>query len=450
MKHQLAEVIKAVKNNDGRTKDELEFLPAALEIVETPANPLGRKILWAIMIFFLITVAWAFFGKVDIVAVAQGKIIPAGQIKIIQPIQTSPVQAIHVEEGQRVEKGQLLIELDSTQQGADIIRLQAEAKAADQDIFRIDVLLDMLKTKSEDQVTIIDSDQSARIEAEYSQYQSQLASLEQEIKQRQAEYQVTKTRLSQLMKTVPLITERAQSYKKMLKDKTVARNQWLELEQQRIEQSKELEAQRNQKIQIEAAIAANEQKFISFKEQIIADLLRQHQEASTKSDITQQDIIKAQQRSTLQQLISPTAGVVQQLAVHTVGGVVTPAQELMRIVPDERVLEVEAFFQNKDIGFVKEGQAAEIKIDAFPFTKYGTIDAKIQTLSNDAVSDNDMGLIFTARIKMEESTIKLEDKTVRLSPGMAVSVEAKTGTRRLIEYLMSPLLRYKDESVRER
>ena len=122
----------------------------------------------------------------------------------------------------------------------------------------------------------------------------------------------------------------------------------------------------------------------------------------------------------------------------------------MRIVPEDGALEVEAFFQNKDIGFVKEGQRAEIKIDAFPFTKYGTIDAEIKTLSNDAVSDEDLGLIYTARITMKKSTIKLEDKTVNLSPGMSVSVEAKTGTRRLIEYLMSPLLRYKDESVRER
>ena len=122
----------------------------------------------------------------------------------------------------------------------------------------------------------------------------------------------------------------------------------------------------------------------------------------------------------------------------------------MRIVPDTRALEVEAFFQNKDIGFVKEGQIAEIKIDAFPFTKYGTIDAEIKTLSNDAVPDEDLGMIYTARVKTEKSTIKLEDKIVNLSPGMSVSVETKTGKRRLIEYLMSPLLRYKAESVRER
>jgi hemolysin D len=437
-------------NKQHRTKDELEFLPAALEVVETPANPLGRKILWAIMIFFLITVIWAIVGKVDIVAIAQGKIIPAGQIKIIQPIQTSTVKFIHVEEGQRVEKGQLLIELDSTQQGADITRLQAEAYAAQQDLIRIETLLNKLQPVNNKAQVANNNEQSARIEAEYNQYQSQLASIEQEIKQRQAEHQVTKTRISQLQKTVPLVTERASSYKKLSKDGTVARNQWLELEQQRIEKSKELEAQRNQKKQIEAAIEANKQKLISVKQQIIADLLRQQQEAKTTIAITQQEIIKAQQRSTLQQLTSPIAGVVQQLAVHTIGGVVTPAQELMRVVPAEGALEVEAFFQNKDIGFVKEGQRAEIKIDAFPFTKYGTINAEIKTLSNDAISNEDLGLIYTARIKMEQSTIKLEDKTVNLSPGMSVNVEAKTGTRRLIEYLMSPLLRYKDESVRER
>jgi hemolysin D len=147
---------------------------------------------------------------------------------------------------------------------------------------------------------------------------------------------------------------------------------------------------------------------------------------------------------------APVDGVVQQLAVHTVGGVVTPAQQLMVIVPNEDSIEVEAVIDNKDIGFVHEGQQAEVKVDAFPFTKYGTLDAELIDVSDDAVQDEKRGLLFTARVLLQKNTMRIEDKLIHLSPGMAVTVEVKTGKRRLIEYILSPLMQYVDESGRER
>lgn len=163
-----------------------------------------------------------------------------------------------------------------------------------------------------------------------------------------------------------------------------------------------------------------------------------------------QETIKATQRNQLQRLTAPVDGVVQQLAVHTIGGVVTPAQQLMVIVPQEEGIEVEAVITNRDIGFVREGQAAEVKIDAFPYTKYGAIDAELVNLSNDAVPDEKLGLIYTARVLLKQSAIRVEEKMINLSPGMSVTVEVKTGKRRLIEYVLSPLMQYADESVRER
>ncbi|BBA32640.1 HlyD family secretion protein [Methylocaldum marinum] len=149
-------------------------------------------------------------------------------------------------------------------------------------------------------------------------------------------------------------------------------------------------------------------------------------------------------------LAAPVDGVVQQLAVHTVGGVVTPAQPLLVIVPRDNPLEVEAFIQNKDIGFVNAGQEAEVKIETFPFTKYGTIPAKVMQVSNDAIQDEKRGLIYAARVALSHATMVVEEKAVNLTPGMAVTVEIKTGKRRLIEYFLSPLLQYEDESLRER
>ena len=149
-------------------------------------------------------------------------------------------------------------------------------------------------------------------------------------------------------------------------------------------------------------------------------------------------------------MTAPISGVIQQLAVHTVGGVVTPAQELMRVVPQDDRLEVEAWIQNKDIGFVEEGDAVEVKVDAFPFTKYGTVPGTLDELSNDAISDKELGAVYAAQVALAAASIQVEDKHLDLSAGMTVTVEVKTGERRIIEYLLSPLLRYRQESIRER
>ena len=149
-------------------------------------------------------------------------------------------------------------------------------------------------------------------------------------------------------------------------------------------------------------------------------------------------------------LTAPVGGTVQQLAVHTVGGVVTPAQPLMVIVPRDKVLEVEAMLPNKDIGFVNPGQDAEVKVETFPFTKYGTIHGTVTQVSSDAIQDEKLGLVYSTRVKLARDTIQVESKAVRLSPGMAVTIEVKTGTRRVIEYFLSPLMQYGDESLRER
>jgi hemolysin D len=173
-------------------------------------------------------------------------------------------------------------------------------------------------------------------------------------------------------------------------------------------------------------------------------------DAEKKIGVLAQELVKASSRSRLLTLTAPVEGTVQQLAVHTVGGVVTEAQALMVIVPRDEAVEVEAFVENKDIGFVNVGQRAAVKVETFPFTKYGTIEAEVTQVSNDAISDEKKGLLYSMRARLAQATIRVEEKSVLLSPGMAVTVEIKTGKRRVIEYFLSPLLQYGDESLRER
>jgi hemolysin D len=163
-----------------------------------------------------------------------------------------------------------------------------------------------------------------------------------------------------------------------------------------------------------------------------------------------QEVVKAGQRTELQRLVSPIDGVVQQLAVHTIGGVVTPAQQLMVVVPQDHPVEVEAQVENNDVGFVKEGQPVEIKVETFPFTLYGTIPGKVVSVSDDAAPIEKVGLVYPARVSLDRATIQVEGREVKLSPGMAVTVEIKTGQRRLIEFFLSPLLKSIQETARER
>ena len=222
------------------------------------------------------------------------------------------------------------------------------------------------------------------------------------------------------------------------------------MEQERLEMHRDLATNRQRLTEIDAAIAEIEAQTEQVQRKFLGQVLLEQQENTKRIEALDQERIKANTRLNAYTLRSPIDGVVQQLAVHTLGGIVTPAQQLMTIIPDEGILEVEALVENKDIGFVKEGQNVEVKIDAFPFTKYGIIEAVLTDLSSDAITDEVKGLVYKAKVILKETRIRVDEKWVNLSPGMTVTAEVKTGKRRLIEFFLSPLLRYRQESIRER
>ncbi|NKB37459.1 MAG: HlyD family type I secretion periplasmic adaptor subunit [Gammaproteobacteria bacterium] len=437
-------------------KSELEFLPAALEIQETPPLPVSRYILYSIMLFFSIAVVWANVGEVDIVGVAQGKIVPTGRVKIIQPLETGVVRNIFIKEGDQVAEGEALIELDTTLTGADREQVVEQQLTLKLDRERLYHIIETVNDRQPTEVTVSKATdaqiklQQDRIKIQLDEYYARKQALSDEKDQRHAERKSIKERIAQLDATVPLITERAKSLHDLLKDNMVPRVQWLELEQERIEQVKERDVQRSNLNSLDSSIANITQREAAQKAEFEKQILTELADVENRLSAFEQELVKADKRVTLQTLTAPVAGTIHRLSTHTIGGVVTPAQELMHIVPEEDAIEVEAWLQNKDIGFVNKGQEAEIKIETFPFTKYGTIDGEIATLSNDATPDERLGLVYATRVKMEKTTMQVKDKIINLSPGMAVTVELNMGKRKLIEYLLSPLLRYKDESVRER
>jgi len=436
---------------------ELAFLPAALEIQERPPSPIGRAIIWTIVTLFVVAVVWAFFGQLDIVAVAQGKVIPEGRSKVVQPLETSIVRGIFVENGQSVSKGDLLVELDSTDAGASIEQLRYELVSTKDQIVRSRLLLDAMANGELDPEQLegqVDPEslylQQQLLRSSYDELTAIRAENKFAVERAASTLTAAHEQVVKLEATLPIIAERLDGMESLESRNLIARSQYLELKQEHIEAEQDLKTQRASKVSATAQMSELKERQHALESTQRGEILQALKDLEVRQQYLEGDLTKAEQASSSRRLTASIDGVVQQLNVFTVGGVVTPAEQLMVIVPNDQNLLVEAMVLNKDIGFVRENQEATVKLDAFPYTRYGFIDGLIVTLSDDAVPIENLGLAYTASISLASTVISVDGRDVKLSPGMAVTVEVKTGKRRVIEFLLSPLLRYKSESARER
>ena len=444
---------------------ETEFLPAVLEIQDSPPSPVGRAIGGTIIGVFLAGIVWTCFGHIDIVAVAPGKIIPSGHSKVIQPLESGVIRAIHVKDGQTVRQGEVLIELDPTVNDAEGARLSNEYWSAVVQTARLRALIAGATTlnappHADSKFVAV---QQHMLRNQLAEHRARVEAAQHVIEQRKAALAATLTSIAHLEETVPIQTERAVSFKQLLTDEYASRMEYLAAEKQRVDEVKELARQKDVSGQDRAALSEALQNYQALISEFQKSRHDELNEQEMKAASLYQQLVQARQRTGLQQLTASIDGEVQQLAVHTVGGVVTPAEQLLMIVPYEHQLEAEVMVENKDIGFVKEGERVEMKIETFPFTRYGLIDGQILNVSNDAVQLDRSGnsvtnnqspqggtLVYPALVSLATSVIQVEGKPVRLSPGMAVTAEIKTGTRRLIEFFLSPLLKSVQETARER
>jgi len=439
-----------------RLRHEAEFLPAAIALKETPVSPAPRLAMWLLITFAVLALLWAIFGRLDVVVTAQGKIVPNERVKVIQPIETATVKVIHVEDGQTVKAGDTLIELDATAATADTARLENDLITARLQVARAEAFLQGLDDGGPvlKDLLGIDAarlrDERRLLRSEWLEYKAELNRIEADIARREAEHRSTGNVVNKIELTLPIVRDRAEVFKTLHEKDVVSKQGYLERKRELIEQEGELATQSQMLQAIEAALLeVKNQKAVHIAETRRV-ILESRREAEQKVTTNAQELIKARERARLMKLVAPVGGSVQQVAVHTVGGVVTPAQPLMVIVPTDDPLEVEAFVENKDIGFVSAGQKAEIKIETFQYTKYGTIHGTVKHVSSDAIQDEKRGLIYSSRVKLERATVRVGEKVVNLSPGMAVTVEIKTAKRRVIEYFLTPLIQHTSESLRER
>jgi hemolysin D len=469
--------VNSFRRPHGRRGEELAFLPAALEIVETPPSPIGRTIGATIILLFCVALVWAWAGTIDIVASAPGIVVPSGRTKVIQPFETGVVRSIRVQDGQAVKAGDVLIELDPTVNAAERDHLRDDLLAEQLNIARLHAALaggdnpvaDF--TPHADANPALISAQRQLLLNQVTEHRAKIAALARQQAQKEAEQGTIAATIHKLETTIPVIQQRVDIRKTLMDKELGSKITYFEILQLLVEQQEDLGVHKNRLREAEAAAAAigetRGQAEAEYRRTLADELAKAEQKANGLS----QDLIKAEQKTRLQRLTAPVDGMVQQLAIHTVGGVVTPAQSLLLVVPSDSRMEIEAMVSNRDIGFVHAGQDAEIKIDTFNFTRYGLLHGQVLSVSQDAVirdrkqdraDDRGLGtqnetseprgqeLNYTARISLDRTRMQIDDREVNLSPGMATTVEIKTGSRRIASYLLSPLLRYRQETLRER
>jgi hemolysin D len=427
-----------------RLADEAAFLPAVLSLQETPTHPAPRRAAIAICALFAIVLLWSLFGRIDIVAVAQGRIVVSERTKTIQPLEASVVNKVLVKDGDAVKAGQVLVELDGTTANADQASVAEQFKVSDADAQRASALLNAMATGHAPKGA------DAQLQAEWQDIGARSAKLDAEQRRRTAEAATVQEAIAKLEATLPLARQRETDVRGLAEQGFMNQHAGQDRSRERIELERDLALQRARLAEAAAAIAESRQNKTAFNAETQRALRDRQARASSKRDQLAQEKSKTEQRSRLTQLIAPVDGTVQQLAVHTAGGVVTPAQVLMIIVPKDAEVTAEVVLENKDVGFVSAGQSAEVKLETFPFTRYGTVRATVANLSADAVNDEMRGAIFPATLKLSQTHLNVDGRRITLAPGMNLSAEIKTGQRRVIDYLLSPVQRAADESMKER
>jgi len=460
---------------DGAASREREFLPAALEVTDTPPNPLGRLSALLLCMMTLAGLGWTVIGKVDIVAVASGKLISHLRTQVVQPFETSSVTGVLVTPGQQVHAGDSLIELDKTAAFAERDRAQSDLVAAKLDEMRLVAFLDGASKARFETVDAADALDRARaqsqLNAQISMRASQLAGLSQERAQHVADREALRQTAVKIEQTLPMVAERADIRTKASELGNASIIARLESQQLLVETRSELEITRAKIASLDAAIAGLDDKIVATGAEIRTNAMGDLSKARERARAAEEALAKAKRRAELQTLRAPIEGTIQQIHIASVGAVVTPAQQLLSIVPDNDRVEVEAVLENRDIGFVEVGQRVQLKVDAFPFTRYGLLSGKVVSIDRDAEATpvNQSGvhgterladetdhvegserLRYTVHIAILPGSFNVDGRAASLLPGMSVKAEILTGKRRIIDFLLAPLREHMHDAMRER
>jgi len=432
-------MLNKIRQHLRKINDSYEFKPLLSEIEESPVSPLGRFTFWTVVSLIIITILWLIIGKIDIVITARGIVIPDGEAKIIQPLETGVIKEILVKEGDFVRKDQLLVLIDTMATDAQLKTVKENLETSKEEAKRLEAqgLEQKFNSKDEAQKNLYNESLKA--------LNSLIGAKNQEIKQieRQIDSNTAQKRdyENQLQSSVDR-EKRLEGVKdivayndiKEAQDRTIALRESVNGTESEI---KRLQAQKRQ-VQNEIA-----QLKADFKAQKLENL------TETNKRIKELEASKEQiEFSNINQKITaPVDGYVDKLMVHTIGGVVTPAQELIALTPADMPLLIKATVLNKDIGFIKPDMPVSIKIDTYDFQKYGLLHGKVKSISQNSIENEELGPVYEIYITLDKNTLIIDGKEQKISTGMTLNAEIEIGKRRIIEFFIYPLIKYMDEGV---
>ena len=456
----IAIIRRALKDERTREKGRMrmrepDFLPAALEVVERPVSPTGRITAWVLLIGLVVLIAWLVFGRVDIVVSAPGRIIPTGNVKLVQASATGVVRRIYVADGDTVRAGQPLIDLDPTVSTAEEQEAVKALAAAELDIARNRAIADALAgapirfVAPPGTPAAMAALQRQLIEAQVRTTRAEIAGLSAARSAASAEATGAADQIRKYDETIPILAKEVAAMHALAAKGYAPGLRLMELERQH-------RSERGDRDQSAAMRDKSRSDALRYGAQLGQSLAQARQtaldalaKAQNEAILRREEVTKARRLNHLQRLVAPTAGTIQQLAVHTVGGVVEPVSTLMVVVPDS-ALSVEARVANRDAGFVRVGQVVAVKLEAFSFTRYGTIPGRVLSINHDAIQDKDSGAYYLARIRLDRSTIVADGGVIPLTAGLDTTSDIRIGSRRIIQFLISPISETGAEAAREK
>ncbi|CAG9415760.1 Hemolysin secretion protein D, chromosomal [Providencia alcalifaciens] len=430
------------------------FLPAHLSILKTPPSYLAFTMAISISVGIFIAIAWSYFGKLDVQATTQGKLIVSGRTQTIQAFELSRLQQIHVEDGQQVKQGDPLLSVKVLGVDQDIVSLhyQKNFHASEEMIHH--ALLNQQQIETSPRYPQLSLTEQVQAKLSYQtikkEYETLLNEIANEVQLNRVNYKARERELKDINILMHNIKKRLDAHTALNQKQLISQKEFLEQERELLLARKEKTAKQSELSILNSQHHALREKQNRINAQKHQEWYEKYQQAKFKFVSLEQELIKNQERNQLEIIRAPVDGTVQQIAIYTLGAVLQPAQQLMVIVPNNHVQLAEVKILNKDIGFIQEGLKADVKIDAFPYTRYGTIEGELLSISRDSTQDENLGLVYLAQIGLSSKQLLVEGEHIELTPGLSIVAEIKTDKRRLIDYLLSPINEYTSTAMREK
>lgn len=444
--------------------EAMDFAPGILKVEHQPPSPLPRLVLYCLLTLCLILLLWAIFGKLDIIAVAQGKLVPESSLQIVQPVDSGVVKELLVKEGDEVKAGQVLVRMDANISEADNKTIQNDLHAKNLQLRRIDAELGgtpLKKLLTDPPELFTQTDNQYRIHRQA--YQDAVDSERAALNKTQQDLKGATEQESKLKQTGPIFKEQEEAWAQLHKEGFAGRLLVLDRQRSRIENEQDLRAQTYNIAGLKAAIAQSEKKLAQITSNYRQQLQNERIDADGQYQKFTQDWAKQEHKHGLLELKAPQAGIIKDLSTHTLGTVVSPGTVLMTLVPVKDPMQAEVWVANQDAGLIKVKQPVKLKLAAYPFQQYGMIDAEVLQISPDASDQADAKgekktnpdpataqMNYRALISLKTPYLERDGVKYKLTPGMQATAEIKLGRRTIMEYLLSPVQKTVQEAGRER